>query len=37
MGLDPDRIEVSVSSSLAGTPITSEDWQNLDDTIYAID
>jgi catechol-2,3-dioxygenase len=37
MGLDPDRIEVSVASSLAGTPITSEDWQNLDDTIYAIE
>jgi catechol-2,3-dioxygenase len=37
MGLDPDRIEVSVSSSVAGTPITRDDWRNLDDTIYAID
>jgi catechol-2,3-dioxygenase len=37
VGLDPDRIEVSVASSLAGTPITSEAWHNLDDTIYAIE
>ena len=35
MGLDPDRIEVAVSSSLAGTPMTSADWQTRDDTIYA--
>jgi catechol-2,3-dioxygenase len=37
MGLDPDRIEVSVASSLAGTAITSEDWQEIDNTIYAIE
>ena len=37
MGLDPDRIEVAVASGLAGTPITGEAWQNLDDTIYAIE
>ncbi len=37
LGLDPDRIEVCVASSLAGTPITGEDWQNLDDAIYAIE
>jgi catechol-2,3-dioxygenase len=37
MGLDPDRIEVAVASGLAGTPITSESWQNLNDTIYAIE
>jgi catechol-2,3-dioxygenase len=37
LGLDPDRIEVSVTAGLAGTPITSEEWQNLDDTIYGIE
>ena len=37
LGLDTDRIEVCVASSLAGTPITGEDWQNLDDAIYAIE
>jgi catechol-2,3-dioxygenase len=37
MGLDPDRIEIAVASGLAGTPITSEAWQNLDDTIYAVE
>jgi catechol 2,3-dioxygenase-like lactoylglutathione lyase family enzyme len=37
MGLDPDRIEVFVASGLAGTPITSEDWHNIDDAIYAIE
>jgi catechol-2,3-dioxygenase len=37
MGLDPDRIEVAVASSLAGTPITAEAWRDFDDTIYAIE
>ena len=37
MGLDPDRIEIAVASGLAGTPITNQAWQNLDDTIYAIE
>jgi catechol-2,3-dioxygenase len=37
IGLDPDRIEVSITSSLTRTPITSQDWENLDDTIYAIE
>jgi catechol-2,3-dioxygenase len=37
VGLDPDRIEVSVSSSLTGAPIRCEDWTRLDDTIYAIE
>jgi catechol-2,3-dioxygenase len=37
MGLDPDRIEIAVASSLAGTPITTEAWQDFDDTIYAIE
>jgi catechol 2,3-dioxygenase-like lactoylglutathione lyase family enzyme len=37
LGLDPDRIEVCVASSLTGTPITGEDWRNLDSAIYAIE
>jgi catechol-2,3-dioxygenase len=37
LGFDPDRIEVAVASSLTGTPIRSEDWQRLDDLIYAVD
>jgi catechol-2,3-dioxygenase len=35
--LDPDRIDISVASSLTGAPISSEDWNHLDDAIYAID
>jgi hypothetical protein len=34
-GLDPDRIELSVVSSLTGGPIQSEDWHHLDDNVYA--
>ena len=37
LGLDPDRVEVAIASSLTRTPITSEDWRNLDDAIYAIE
>jgi hypothetical protein len=38
IGLDPDRIEIAVSSSnLDGTPIQSEDWEKIDHTIYAIE
>jgi catechol-2,3-dioxygenase len=37
MGLDPDRIEVCVAASLTGAPIRSEDWNHLDDMIYAIE
>jgi catechol 2,3-dioxygenase-like lactoylglutathione lyase family enzyme len=37
MGLDPDRVEIAVASSLDGAPIRLEDWNNLDDTIYAIE
>jgi catechol 2,3-dioxygenase-like lactoylglutathione lyase family enzyme len=37
LGLDPDRIEIAVASGLAGTPITSQAWQDLDDTIYRIE
>jgi catechol-2,3-dioxygenase len=36
-GLDPDRIEVAVSSSLTGAAIRSEDWNTIDDLIYAIE
>jgi catechol-2,3-dioxygenase len=36
-GLDPDRIEVAVSSSLTGAPIRSEDWSTIDDLVYAIE
>jgi catechol 2,3-dioxygenase-like lactoylglutathione lyase family enzyme len=35
-GLDPDRIELSVASSLTGGPIQSEDWHHLDDSVYAL-
>ena len=34
MGVDPDRTEIAVASSLTGTPITADDWKNVDDTIY---
>jgi catechol 2,3-dioxygenase-like lactoylglutathione lyase family enzyme len=37
LGLDPDRIEVCVASSLVGAAITGEDWRNLDEAIYAIE
>jgi catechol 2,3-dioxygenase-like lactoylglutathione lyase family enzyme len=38
IGLDPDRIEIAVSSSnLDGTPIQTEDWEEIDKTIYAIE
>jgi catechol 2,3-dioxygenase-like lactoylglutathione lyase family enzyme len=36
VGVDPDRIEVSVSASLTGTPIGSQDWANLDRMIYEV-
>lgn len=36
VGVDPDRIEVSVSSSLTGVPIQSEDWTNLDEMVYEV-
>ena len=36
VGVDPDRIEVSVSSSLTGAPIQSEDWTNLDQMVYQV-
>jgi catechol-2,3-dioxygenase len=37
VGLDPDRVEVAVSLSLAGGPIRSEDWTHIDDMIYSVE
>jgi catechol-2,3-dioxygenase len=37
MGVDPDRTDICVASSLTGAPISSEDWENVDDGIYAIE
>jgi catechol-2,3-dioxygenase len=37
MGVDPDRTEICAASSVTGSPISSEDWQELDDAIYAIE
>jgi hypothetical protein len=34
-GLDPDRIDLTVASSLTGGPIRSEDWRCLNEGIYA--
>jgi catechol 2,3-dioxygenase-like lactoylglutathione lyase family enzyme len=36
VGVDPDRIQVSVSSGLRGTPIRSEDWNHLDQMVYEV-
>jgi catechol 2,3-dioxygenase-like lactoylglutathione lyase family enzyme len=36
LGVDPDRVEVSVSSSVTGDPIASEDWRDLDEMIYTV-
>jgi catechol-2,3-dioxygenase len=37
MGVDPDRTEICVASSLTGTPISAEDWKEVDDAIYTIE
>jgi catechol-2,3-dioxygenase len=37
MGVDPDRTEIAVASSLTGTPISSDDWKDVDDAIYTIE
>jgi hypothetical protein len=37
LGLDPDRIELSVASGLTGVPIQTEDWNEIDNLIYAIE
>jgi len=36
VGVDSDRIRVSVAASLSGTPIRTEDWHHLDDMVYRI-
>jgi catechol 2,3-dioxygenase-like lactoylglutathione lyase family enzyme len=36
VGVDPDRIEVSISSSLTGDPIGSSHWKHLDQMIYEV-
>lgn len=36
VGVDPDRIEVSASSSLTGNPIQSTDWDHLDQMVYEV-
>jgi catechol 2,3-dioxygenase-like lactoylglutathione lyase family enzyme len=36
VGVDPDRIEVSVSSSLTGVPIRSKDWDHFDQMVYDV-
>jgi catechol-2,3-dioxygenase len=37
MCVDPDRTQICVGSSLTGTPISSEDWKDMDDTIYVFE
>ena len=36
VGVDPDRIEVSVSASLTGTPIRTGAWAGLDQMVYEV-
>jgi catechol 2,3-dioxygenase-like lactoylglutathione lyase family enzyme len=36
VGIDPDRIEVSVSSGLTGTPIATQGWALLDQMVYEV-
>lgn len=36
VGVDPDRIEVSVSSSLTGVPIERANWEHLDQMVYEV-
>jgi catechol 2,3-dioxygenase-like lactoylglutathione lyase family enzyme len=37
LGADPDRIEISVASSLTGEPISREDWRNIDAMVFSMD
>lgn len=34
-GLDADRIDLTVASSVTGGPIRSDDWRRLNEGIYA--
>ena len=36
VGIDPDRIQITVSSSTTGAPIQASDWAGLDEIIYQI-
>jgi catechol 2,3-dioxygenase-like lactoylglutathione lyase family enzyme len=36
VGIDPDRIEITVASGLTGGAIRSDDWANLDEMVYEI-
>jgi catechol 2,3-dioxygenase-like lactoylglutathione lyase family enzyme len=36
VGVDPDRIEIAVSSSLTGAPIQSEHWTHIDQMVYEV-
>ena len=36
VGVDPDRIEVSVSASLTGDAILGKDWDHLDKMVYEV-
>ena len=36
IGVDPDRIQITVSSSITGAPIHASDWAGLDEIIYQI-
>jgi catechol 2,3-dioxygenase-like lactoylglutathione lyase family enzyme len=36
VGVDPDRIEIAVSSSLTGDPIQWQDWAHLDQMVYEV-
>jgi catechol-2,3-dioxygenase len=36
VGVDPDRIEVSASTSLTGHPIQTTDWNHLDQMVYEV-
>ena len=36
VGVDPDRIELSVSASLTGGPISTKDWDHVDRMAYEV-
>jgi len=37
LGTDPDRIEFTVASTLTGSPISRDDWRNIDSLVFAFD
>lgn len=36
VGIDPDRIQITVSSSLTDAPVHASDWASLDEIIYQV-